>query len=849
MTRMDGARAGRGADRAGGADPVRRVRRARALRRRRLLHPGAGRRAGRARLRHQPRGRPAVRRAGRARARRVVATSSAQPDPFLVIEAGAGRGRLAADVLARDARRARRRCATCSSSARRRSRAAQRDLLTRRAVRGRARTRRARRRRRAATRSPGMGPIVTALDELPAVPLDGVVLANELLDNLPFRIVERTADGWSEVRVGARRRRVSSRTLVPAADELAAEADARRRGDRAATAPASRCRPRSASWLQRCASALRRGVLVRRSTTPPPRRSSSRAASDGWLRTYRDHGRGDAPLVAPGEQDITIDVPLEYLVHAAARAGLPAASTTPRRPSGCASLGVDELVADARDEWDARAPRRRPRGAAPPQPRHRGRRAHRSRPGSAPTACSSSPGDRRDDPGSLTAAAVRTEPAPRRGSVMADERSSPTRSSRCSPRDARSRRPPGFAADALRRRPPCLRRGRRRLRGVLGAAGGRAPRLVRAVAHRPRVGPPVREVVRRREAQRLVQLPRPSRRRRPRRPGRVPLGGRAGRHPHHHLRASCSHDVAPARQRAEGARRREGRPGQHLPGHGARAARWRCSRARASAPRTRSCSAASRPTRCATASRTPRPRCSSPATARGGAAASCRSRRRPTPRWPSARRIEKVLVLRRTGQDVAMADGRDVWWHDLVPQQSADCAPEPMDAEDLLYLLYTSGHDGAAQGHHAHDRRLPHAGRVDAQARLRPPRPTPTSTGARPTSAGSPGTRTSSTDRSRTGATSVLYEGTPDHPDKDRLWQIVEKYGVTILYTAPTAIRTFMKWGTGVPGSATTSRRCGCSAASASRSTPKRGSGTGSTSAASAARSSTRGGRPRPAPS
>ncbi len=70
----------------------------------------------------------------------------------------------------------------------------------------------------------GMGPIVTALDELPAVPLDGVVLANELLDNLPFRIVERADDGWNEVRVGLDGDELTE-TLLPAADELAAEAD------------------------------------------------------------------------------------------------------------------------------------------------------------------------------------------------------------------------------------------------------------------------------------------------------------------------------------------------------------------------------------------------------------------------------------------------------------------------------------------------------------------------------------------------------------------------------------------------------------------------------------------------
>ena len=99
--------------------------------------------------------------------------------------------------------------------------------------------------------------------------------------------------------------------------------------------------------------------------------------------------------------------------------------------------------------------------------------------------------------------------------------------------------------------------------------------------------------------------------------------------------------------------------------------------------------------------------------------------------------IEKVLVLRRTEQDVA--DGPKAATSGGTtssPAQRADCPPEPMDSEDLLYLLYTSGHHGEAQGHHAHDRRLPHAGRVHAPVRVRPRIPTPTSTGARPTSAG-----------------------------------------------------------------------------------------------------------------
>ena len=96
------------------------------------------------------------------------------------------------------------------------------------------------------------------------------------------------------------------------------------------------------------------------------------------------------------------------------------------------------------------------------------------------------------------------------------------------------------------------------------------------------------------------------------------------------------------------------------------------------------------------------------------------------------------------------------------------------------------------------------------------------------------------------GATVLMYEGAPDWPEKDRFWEIVERHGVTIFYTAPTAIRAFMNWGAEHRRSATICAACACSARSASRSTPKRGCGTTSTSAASAARSSTPGGRPRP---
>ena len=160
--------------------------------------------------------------------------------------------------------------------------------------------------------------------------------------------------------------------------------------------------------------------------------------------------------------------------------------------------------------------------------------------------------------------------------------------------------------------------------------------------------------------------------------------------------------------------------------------------------------------------------------------------------------IEKVLVLRRTAHDVPMTDGRDVWWHDLVPQQSAECEPERMDAEDLLYLLYTSGTTAKPKGiMHTTGGYLTQVAWTHKYVfDLHPDTDVYWCsadvgwvTGHSYIVYGPLANR----------ATGVLYEGTPDFPDKDRLWQIIEKYKVTILYTAPTAIRTFMKWGAGVP--------------------------------------------------
>jgi acetyl-CoA synthetase len=164
----------------------------------------------------------------------------------------------------------------------------------------------------------------------------------------------------------------------------------------------------------------------------------------------------------------------------------------------------------------------------------------------------------------------------------------------------------------------------------------------------------------------------------------------------------------------------------------------------------------------------------------------------------SAPTIEHVVVVKRGGNDVTMAEGRDHWYHDLMDGVSTDCPAEPMEAEHLLFLLYTSGTTGKPKGiMHTTGGYITQAAYTHKYVfDLKPESDIFWCTA-------DVGWITGHSyivyGPLANGCTQVMYEGVPNHPGNDRFWELIEKYGVTIFYTAPTAIRTFMKWGAEEP--------------------------------------------------
>jgi len=160
--------------------------------------------------------------------------------------------------------------------------------------------------------------------------------------------------------------------------------------------------------------------------------------------------------------------------------------------------------------------------------------------------------------------------------------------------------------------------------------------------------------------------------------------------------------------------------------------------------------------------------------------------------------IEHVITVRRCGNEHDFVEGRDLWYHEIVADQPATSVPEPMDAEDLLYLLYTSGTTGKPKG-------IAHTTggymtQVTATHRLIFDIHDDDVYWCAADCGWVTGHSYIVYGPLANHTTGVLYEGAPDWPDKDRWWSIVERYGVNILYTAPTAIRAFMKWGDQHPG-------------------------------------------------
>jgi SAM-dependent MidA family methyltransferase len=268
-----------------------------------------------------------------------------RPDPFVVIEAGAGRGALVRAVL--DAEPAcltalRYVCVERSPALR----AAMDDALPlepaanvfgavlhgedpddEAAVVG------------------GSGPVVTALDELPLVPVTGMVIANELLDNLPFRLLERRGDAWSEIFVGADGAALRE-VIVRAPGSIGAEAT--RLAPDAKDGARIPLQHVAAEWVRSALGTLQRGRVLAIDYADDTASLAGRPWTE-WLRTYRAHGRGGDPLEDPGTQDVTCEVATDQL----ARIRRPERDRA--QSEWLADLGIDDLTEAARAAWQERA--------------------------------------------------------------------------------------------------------------------------------------------------------------------------------------------------------------------------------------------------------------------------------------------------------------------------------------------------------------------------------------------------------------------------------------------------------------------------------------------------------------
>ena len=237
-----------------------------------------------------------------------------KPDPFVVVEGGAGRGTLCRDVLGQ--------VAACRDAVRyvivERVDSQRDDALARIA-------------------DAGESERVRAASDLPAGPLVGVVLANELLDNLPFRLLERSETGWQEVHV-------APEGAVEVLRDAPADAAAMAEVMAPDAAPGARVplQLKAAVWVRRALRALERGRLL--TFDYGVRRTADLAArpTSEWLRTYRSQRRGRDPLDAPGSADITCDVAFDQL---------PPGATLSIQAEWLAAAGIDSMTADARALW------------------------------------------------------------------------------------------------------------------------------------------------------------------------------------------------------------------------------------------------------------------------------------------------------------------------------------------------------------------------------------------------------------------------------------------------------------------------------------------------------------------